>query len=298
MNISQLCGDSLLDNTAHPLLSHLPEIEDHSHVNRLNANRHLMNDQHPYGHISPIQKSHSLLKHIIHQCININKEIARYRIDPLTETERVAIVDQVYYTTQSMLKSLKSIEEFQQVMFEDLEPTKNETIIKNINQTNHSTTTTTTNINTPTTTNTTTTIITTTTPVSSDYELIRQARNIQDNTGTKYKRRNRRSVAGHRCHSCQTTETPEWRRGPDGGRTLCNACGLHYSKLIRKGSLTVQTHSYLLDSPGMNHAGQVIQFSSASTTHSTSKSILDRAMSKINNSNTHHHINLDNFQHY
>lgn len=31
---------------------------------------------------------------------------------------------------------------------------------------------------------------------------------------------------GHRCHSCQTTETPEWRRGPDGARTLCNACGL------------------------------------------------------------------------
>lgn len=74
---------------------------------------------------------------------------------------------------------------------------------------------------------------------------------------------------GHRCHSCQTTETPEWRRGPDGARTLCNACGLRelfkaslfsslppprftlltlifssmqdYSKLLRKGSVTVQS---------------------------------------------------------
>ena len=45
---------------------------------------------------------------------------------------------------------------------------------------------------------------------------------------------------GQRCHSCHTAETPEWRRGPDGARTLCNACGLHYSKLIRRGSLTVQ----------------------------------------------------------
>lgn len=32
-----------------------------------------------------------------------------------------------------------------------------------------------------------------------------------------------------RCHSCNISETPEWRRGPDGARTLCNACGLRKS---------------------------------------------------------------------
>ncbi|KAH7231829.1 uncharacterized protein BKA55DRAFT_713943 [Fusarium redolens] len=37
-----------------------------------------------------------------------------------------------------------------------------------------------------------------------------------------------------RCHKCGRTQTPEWRRGPDGIRTLCNACGLHYAKLKRK----------------------------------------------------------------
>ncbi|CAG8526978.1 9875_t:CDS:2 [Funneliformis mosseae] len=37
-----------------------------------------------------------------------------------------------------------------------------------------------------------------------------------------------------RCHSCNIQETPEWRRGPDGARTLCNACGLHFAKLTRK----------------------------------------------------------------
>ncbi|RCH96845.1 hypothetical protein CU097_012689 [Rhizopus azygosporus] len=69
-------------------------------------------------------------------------------------------------------------------------------------------------------------------------------------------------MIGQRCHSCNTTETPEWRRGPDGARTLCNACGLHYSKLLRKGSLTVQTHSYLLDSQSaeMKKTPRVIQF--------------------------------------
>ncbi|KAJ5704472.1 hypothetical protein N7536_000161 [Penicillium majusculum] len=36
-----------------------------------------------------------------------------------------------------------------------------------------------------------------------------------------------------RCHSCNRAETPEWRRGPDGARTLCNACGLHYARLSK-----------------------------------------------------------------
>lgn len=33
------------------------------------------------------------------------------------------------------------------------------------------------------------------------------------------------------CRKCGTYTTPEWRRGPDGNRTLCNACGLNYSRL-------------------------------------------------------------------
>ncbi|KAJ3813462.1 hypothetical protein F5876DRAFT_63122 [Lentinula aff. lateritia] len=33
---------------------------------------------------------------------------------------------------------------------------------------------------------------------------------------------------------CGATSTPEWRRGPMGPRTLCNACGLVYAKLIKK----------------------------------------------------------------
>ena len=32
------------------------------------------------------------------------------------------------------------------------------------------------------------------------------------------------------CRLCKATETPEWRRGPDGPKTLCNACGLQYKK--------------------------------------------------------------------
>ncbi|KAL0262726.1 white collar 2 type of transcription factor [Diplodia seriata] len=36
------------------------------------------------------------------------------------------------------------------------------------------------------------------------------------------------------CTWCATTEAPEWRRGPGGPKTLCNACGLKYSKSCRK----------------------------------------------------------------
>ncbi|KAL4252869.1 hypothetical protein ABKN59_003590 [Abortiporus biennis] len=39
---------------------------------------------------------------------------------------------------------------------------------------------------------------------------------------------------GQTCLGCSATSTPEWRRGPMGPRTLCNACGLVYAKLIKK----------------------------------------------------------------
>lgn len=33
-----------------------------------------------------------------------------------------------------------------------------------------------------------------------------------------------------RCVHCLSTETPLWRAGPDGPKTLCNACGVRYKK--------------------------------------------------------------------
>lgn len=41
-----------------------------------------------------------------------------------------------------------------------------------------------------------------------------------------------RAAPPGRCHSCHRAETPEWRRGPDGARTLCNACGLRTSHAL------------------------------------------------------------------
>ncbi|KAG0275341.1 hypothetical protein BGZ96_003828, partial [Linnemannia gamsii] len=56
----------------------------------------------------------------------------------------------------------------------------------------------------------------------------------ENTTPQKYRKRAKRTHPPGRCLSCDTSDTPEWRRGPDGARTLCNACGLHYAKLLKR----------------------------------------------------------------
>lgn len=36
------------------------------------------------------------------------------------------------------------------------------------------------------------------------------------------------------CKACGVYSTPEWRKGPDGKKSLCNACGLRYSRITRR----------------------------------------------------------------
>ncbi|KII89075.1 hypothetical protein PLICRDRAFT_40714 [Plicaturopsis crispa FD-325 SS-3] len=36
------------------------------------------------------------------------------------------------------------------------------------------------------------------------------------------------------CVTCGRTDSPEWRKGPQGPKTLCNACGLRWAKQMRK----------------------------------------------------------------
>jgi PAS domain S-box-containing protein len=47
------------------------------------------------------------------------------------------------------------------------------------------------------------------------------------------------------CTDCGTLDSPEWRRGPSGPKTLCNACGLRWAKKEKKksGPGTVDTGS-------------------------------------------------------
>ncbi|CAB4429989.1 unnamed protein product [Rhizophagus irregularis] len=44
---------------------------------------------------------------------------------------------------------------------------------------------------------------------------------------SKKKRKKRSAPSSNKvCHHCQRKDSPEWRKGPDGPKTLCNACGL------------------------------------------------------------------------
>ncbi|CAN7053935.1 unnamed protein product [Brassica oleracea var. botrytis] len=36
------------------------------------------------------------------------------------------------------------------------------------------------------------------------------------------------SQVRRKCNHCETTETPQWREGPNGPKTLCNACGVRF----------------------------------------------------------------------
>lgn len=39
---------------------------------------------------------------------------------------------------------------------------------------------------------------------------------------------------GQCCSACSTTVTPVWRAGPQGPKTLCNACGVRYMKVAKR----------------------------------------------------------------
>ncbi|KAG2364521.1 hypothetical protein BDR07DRAFT_1450276 [Suillus spraguei] len=59
----------------------------------------------------------------------------------------------------------------------------------------------------------------------------------EDNYGddaTKRKKIRKMHVAEqYVCVTCGRTDSPEWRKGPQGPKTLCNACGLRWAKQVR-----------------------------------------------------------------
>lgn len=67
------------------------------------------------------------------------------------------------------------------------------------------------------------------------YDLARRD-SLKDEDGSRKPKKRGRQGSREliRCHQCGTHETPEWRKGPEGSRTLCNACGLFHAKLVKK----------------------------------------------------------------
>jgi hypothetical protein len=48
------------------------------------------------------------------------------------------------------------------------------------------------------------------------------------NVSSKGRKKNQDNAQPWRCMHCQTQRTPQWRTGPMGPNTLCNACGVRY----------------------------------------------------------------------
>lgn len=40
-------------------------------------------------------------------------------------------------------------------------------------------------------------------------------------------------MAAPYCRECGTTSTPLWRYGPEGSKSLCNACGIKWKRALR-----------------------------------------------------------------
>ncbi|KAL5606408.1 hypothetical protein BROUX41_002825 [Berkeleyomyces rouxiae] len=52
------------------------------------------------------------------------------------------------------------------------------------------------------------------------------------------------------CADCHTTESPEWRKGPNGPKTLCNACGLRWAKKEKKAAAAERERHHLATKGG------------------------------------------------
>lgn len=58
----------------------------------------------------------------------------------------------------------------------------------------------------------------------------------RDRDGNKEKKKKLKVADEYVCADCGTLDSPEWRKGPKGPKTLCNACGLRWAKKEKKRS--------------------------------------------------------------
>ncbi|KAK9459376.1 uncharacterized protein V1516DRAFT_627779, partial [Lipomyces oligophaga] len=72
-----------------------------------------------------------------------------------------------------------------------------------------------------------------------EYDLRRRSRSRVDRTELTLKSQKLKVLEEreYKCSECGTIDSPEWRKGPVGPKTLCNACGLRWSKSLKKSRL-------------------------------------------------------------
>ncbi|KAN0061821.1 white collar 2 type of transcription factor [Thecaphora frezii] len=69
---------------------------------------------------------------------------------------------------------------------------------------------------------------------------------------SRRKKKPKQDDGDHVCTDCGRVDSPEWRKGPLGPKTLCNACGLRWAKKIkRKGGDPSMAAGMLVQPPGV-----------------------------------------------
>jgi len=76
----------------------------------------------------------------------------------------------------------------------------------------------------------------------------------RDREGLRKEKKKLKVADEYVCADCGTLDSPEWRKGPKGPKTLCNACGLRWAKKEKKRSGDDGKPS---NSPGSKSQGQM-----------------------------------------
>ncbi|SOV09285.1 related to zinc finger protein white collar 2 (wc-2) [Ustilago sp. UG-2017a] len=76
---------------------------------------------------------------------------------------------------------------------------------------------------------------------------------------SRRKKKPKQDDGDHVCTDCGRVDSPEWRKGPLGPKTLCNACGLRWAKKIKRkgGDPNLAAGSMMVQGGGMTPAGGV-----------------------------------------
>ncbi|ORX92678.1 hypothetical protein K493DRAFT_41686 [Basidiobolus meristosporus CBS 931.73] len=97
------------------------------------------------------------------------------------------------------------------------------------------------------------------------------------------------AAAQKRCESCNTSQSPEWRRGPTGHKTLCNACGLRYSRSIARAGKQQQksTAANVSSAPSSNATHTIPNFVATPSSHS--RQPITKSDTYIERTSAHHY---------
>ncbi|KAJ7766816.1 white collar 2 type of transcription factor [Mycena metata] len=77
-------------------------------------------------------------------------------------------------------------------------------------------------------------------PSHNHLDAVPSSKNEDDDDPLKKKKVQKKVLPNeqHVCITCGRTDSPEWRKGPLGPKTLCNACGLRWAKQTKVQKLT------------------------------------------------------------